>query len=84
MIRGAFVSLEDISGALLPDGDEIVSVEMEQGLKKAMPEHRGESSVPASFKTLLAFPKNLSGSGLIGCEFKPGTKRREPSHHRFA
>ena len=56
MSLGAFVSLEDISDALPPYREEIVSVEMDQPLqkayeemeediKKALREHRGNQSV---------------------------------------
>jgi len=56
MSLGAFVSLEDISDALPPYREEVVSVEMdeplqkayedlEQDIKKALREHRGNQSV---------------------------------------
>src|SRR5690348_753603 len=56
MSLGAFVSLEDISDALPPYREEIVSVEMDQPLKEAyqkleeeikeaLREHRGNQSV---------------------------------------
>ena len=59
MSLGAFVSLEDISDALPPYREEIVSVEMdrplqkayedmEQDIKKALREHRGNQSIAAS------------------------------------
>ena len=59
MSLGAFVSLEDISDALPPYREEIVSVEMDQPLqkayeemeediKKAFREHRGNRRLPAS------------------------------------
>jgi hypothetical protein len=91
MSLGAFVSLEDISDALPPYREEIVSVEMdeplqkayedmEQDIKKAFREHRGNSSVASvALNALLAFPDRPFGFGdLIGREFNPETQRREP------
>jgi hypothetical protein len=91
MSLGAFVSLEDISDALPPYREEIVSVEMdqpmqkayeemEQDIKKALREHRGNSSVASvALNALLAFPDRPYGFGdLIGREFNPETQRREP------
>jgi hypothetical protein len=91
MSLGAFVSLEDISDALPPYWEEIVSVEMDQPLqkayeemeediKKAFREHRGNSSVASvALNALLAFPDRPYGFGdLIGREFNPETQRREP------
>ena len=91
MSLGAFVSLEDISDALPPYREEIVSVEMDQPLqkayeemeediKKAFREHRGNSSVASvALNALLAFPDRPYGFGdLIGREFDPETQRREP------
>jgi hypothetical protein len=91
MSLGAFVSLEDISDALPPYREEIVSVEMDQPLqkayeemeediKKAFREHRGNSSVASvALNALLAFPDRPYGFGdLIGREFNPETQRREP------
>ena len=68
MSLGAFVSLEDISDALPPYQEEVVSVEMdeplqkayedmEQDIKKALREHRGNSSViSVALNALLAYP----------------------------
>jgi hypothetical protein len=91
MSLGAFVSLEDISDALPPYREEIVSVEMDQPLqkayedmeediKKAFREHRGNASVASvALNALLAFPDRPFGFGdLIGREFNPETQRREP------
>ena len=91
MSLGAFVSLEDISDALPPYREEIVSVEMdeplqkayedmEQDIKKALREHRGNQSVVSvALNALLAFPDRPYGFGdLIGREFNPETQRREP------
>ena len=91
MSLGAFVSLEDISDALPPYREEIVSVEMDQPLqkayedmeediKKALREHRGNQSVASvALNALLAYPDRPFGFGdLIGREFNPETQRREP------
>ena len=91
MSLGAFVSLEDISDALPPYREEIVSVEMDQPLqkayeemetdiKKALREHRGNQSIASvALNALLAFPDRPYGFGdLIGREFNPETQRREP------
>jgi hypothetical protein len=91
MSLGAFVSLEDISDALPPYREEIVSVQMDQPLqkaytdmeediKKALREHRGNSSVASvALNALLAYPDRPFGFGdLIGREFNPETQRREP------
>jgi superfamily II DNA or RNA helicase len=91
MSLGAFVSLEDISDALPPYREDIVSVEMDQPLqkayenmeediKKALREHRGNSSVASvALNALLAYPDRPFGFGdLIGREFNPETQRREP------
>jgi SNF2 family DNA or RNA helicase len=91
MSLGAFVSLEDISDALPPYQEEIVSVEMdqplqkayedlEQDIKKALREHRGNQSVASvALNALLAYPDRPFGFGnLIGREFNPETQRREP------
>jgi hypothetical protein len=85
------VSLEDISDALPPYREEIVSVEMDQPLqkayedteediKRALHEHRGNASVASvALNALLAFPDRPFGFGdLIGREFNPETQRREP------
>ena len=91
MSLGAFVSLEDISDALPPYREEVVSVEMdqplqkayedlEQDIKKALREHRGNQSVASvALNALLAYPDRPFGFGdLIGREFNPETQRREP------
>jgi hypothetical protein len=91
MSLGAFVSLEDISDALPPYREEVVSVEMdqplqkayedmEQDIKKALREHRGNSSViSVALNALLAYPDRPFGFGnLMGREFNPETQRREP------
>ena len=91
MSLGTFVSLEDISDALPPYREEIVSVEMdqplqkayedmEQDIKKALREHRGNQSVASvALNALLAFPDRPYEFGdLIGREFNPETQRREP------
>jgi len=88
---GAFVSLEDISDALPPYREEVVSVEMDQPLQKAyedmeqdikaaLREHRGNQSViSVALNALLAYPDRPYGFGdLIGREFNPETQRREP------
>jgi hypothetical protein len=91
MSLGAFVSLEDISDALPPYQEEVVSVEMdeplkkayeelEEDIKKALREHRGNQSViSVALNALLAYPDRPFGFGdLIGREFNPETQRREP------
>src|ERR1700693_992177 len=91
MSLGAFVSLEDISDALPPYREEVVSVEMDPPLKeaykklegdvkKALQEHRGNQSViSVALNTLLAYPDRPFGFGeLIGREYNPETQRREP------
>jgi hypothetical protein len=91
MDLGAFVSLEDISDALPPYREEVVSVEMdeplrkayeemEQNIKEALREHRGNQSViSVALNALLAYPDRPYGFGdLIGREFNPETQRREP------
>ena len=91
MDLGAFVSLEDISDALPPYREEVVSVEMdeplrkayeemEQDIKEALREHRGNQSViSVALNALLAYLDRPYGFGdLIGREFNPETQRREP------
>ena len=68
MSLGAFVSLEDISDALPPYHEDIVAVEMdqplkeayeelEQDIKEAMREHRGNQSIiSVALNALLAYP----------------------------
>jgi hypothetical protein len=85
------VSLEDISDALPPYQEEVVSIEMdeplkkayedlEEDIKKALREHRGNQSViSVALNALLAYPDRPFGFGdLIGREFNPETQRREP------
>jgi hypothetical protein len=85
------VSLEDISDALPPYREEVVSIEMDQPLKKAyedleedikkaLREHRGNQSViSVALNALLAYPDRPFGFGdLMGREFNPETQRREP------
>jgi hypothetical protein len=91
MSLGAFVSLEDISDALPPYQEEVVSIEMdeplkkayedlEEDIKKALREHRGNQSViSVALNALLAYPDRPFGFGdLIGQESNPETQRREP------
>ena len=54
--------------------------EMEEDIKKALREHRGNQSVVSvALNALLAYPTGLIGFGdLIGREFNPETQRREP------
>jgi hypothetical protein len=91
MSLGAFVSLEDISDALPPYREEVVSIEMdeplkkayeelEEDIKKALREHRGNQSViSVALNALLAYPDRPFGFGdLIGREYNPETQRREP------
>lgn len=88
---GAFVSLEDISDALPPYQEDVVSVEMdpalkeayedlEQDIKEALREHPGNQSViSVALNALLAYPDRPYGFGnLMGREFNPETQRREP------
>jgi len=90
MNLGAFVSLEDISDALPPYREEVVGVEMdeplkeayeelENGIKTALREHRGNQSViSVALNALLAYPDRPYGFGdLSGREFNPETGRRE-------
>ena len=90
MSLGAFVSLEDISDALPPYREDVVDVEMDQPLKEAyeqleqdikaaLREHRGNQSViSVALNALLAYPDRPYGFGdLIGREFNPETGRRE-------
>jgi hypothetical protein len=82
MSLGAFVSLEDISGARPPYRQEVVSVEMdgplkeaygdlEQAIKEALSEHRGNQSVMrVVLNALLAYRDRPFGLGnLIGRKF---------------
>jgi len=87
---GAFISLEDISEALPPYCEEVVSVEMdpvlkaaykklEDDVKAALKEHRGNASVASvALNALLLYPDRPFGLGsLQGWEFNPETQRRE-------
>ena len=53
---------------------------LEDDVKKALQEHRGNQSViSVALNTLLAYPDRPFGFGdLIGREFNPETQRREP------
>jgi hypothetical protein len=90
MNLGAFISLEDISEALPPYREEVVSVEMdpplrdayeqmEDDIKKALKEHRGNQSVMSvALNALLLYPDRPFRLGdLLGWEFDPETQRRE-------
>ncbi|MGC2673974.1 MAG: helicase-related protein, partial [Candidatus Acidiferrum sp.] len=90
MSLGAFISLEDISEALPPYLEEVVSVEMdpplkeaykklEEDVKKALKEHRGNQSVMSvALNALLLYPDRPFRLGnLYGWEFDPETQRRE-------
>ena len=86
----AFLSLEDIAHALPAYREEVVRVEMDQKLKqaygeleeaikKALKEHRGNASViSAGMNALLLYPDRPFGLGtLYGSEINPETGRRE-------
>jgi len=90
MSLGAFVSLEDISEALPPYQEEVVGVQMdpplkqayeelEEQIKKALKEHRGNPSViSTALNALLLFPDRPFGLGdLYGFEYNPETQQRE-------
>ena len=90
MSLGAFISLEDISEALPPYREEVVSVEMdpplkaaykklEEDVKVALKEHRGNQSVMSvALNALLLYPDRPFHLGnLYGWEFDPETQRRE-------
>ena len=90
MSLGAFISLEDISEALPPYREEVVSVEMdpplkeaykklEEDVKNALKEHRGNQSVMSvALNALLLYPDRPFHLGdLYGWEFNPETQRRE-------
>lgn len=90
MSLGAFISLEDISEALPPYREEVVSVEMdpplkeayetlEEDVKKALKEHRGNQSVMSvALNALLLYPDRPFRLGsLYGWELNPETQRRE-------
>jgi len=84
----AFVFLEDISGELPPYEETYVSVamdplmmaayrELEDAIRKALKEHRGNRSVLSTMlNTLLLYPDHPCGLGtLYGTEFDPEFKR---------
>ena len=90
MSLGAFISLEDISEALPPYREEVLSVEMdaplmqgykklEEDVKKALKEHRGNQSVMSvALNALLLYPDRPFRLGsLYGWEYDPETQRRE-------
>src|SRR6267143_2058374 len=90
MSLGAFISLEDISEALPPYREEVVSVEMdtplrdaykklEEAIKKALQEHRRNPSVMSvALNALLLYPDRPFGLGdLYGYEYDPVTQKRE-------
>jgi hypothetical protein len=90
MSLGAFISLEDISEALPPYREEVVSIEMdpplkeaykklEEDVKNALKEHRGNQSVMSvALNALLLYPDRPFRLGnLYGWEFNPETQRRE-------
>lgn len=90
MSLGAFISLEDISEALPPYREEVLSVEMdaplkrayqklEEDVKTALNEHRGNQSVlSVALNALLLYPDRPFRLGnLYGWEFDPETQRRE-------
>jgi hypothetical protein len=90
MSLGAFISLEDISEALPPYREEVVSVEMdtplkeaykklEEDVKAALKEHRGNQSVMSvALNALLLYPDRPFHLGnLYGWEFDPETQQRE-------
>lgn len=90
MSLGAFISLEDISEALPPYREEVLSVEMdtplkeaykklEEDVKTALKEHRGNQSVMSvALNALLLYPDRPFHLGnLYGREYDPETQRRE-------
>ena len=90
MPLAAFLSLEDIADALPPYREEVVRVEMdetlkraygelEEAIKKALKEHRGNASVVSvGMNALLLYPDRPFGLGtLYGSELNPDTGRRE-------
>ncbi len=87
---GAFVSLEDISDALPPYREEVISVEMdaplasayadlERDIKEALQAHPGNQSVISTgMNALLLYPDRPFGLGdLIGYAVNEGTGERE-------
>ena len=90
MSMAAFLSLEDIAYVLPPYREEVVRVEMdeplreayerlEEAIKRALKEHRGNSSViSVGMNALLLYPDRPFGIGtLYGSEYDPESGRRE-------
>jgi hypothetical protein len=90
MELGAFISLEDISCDLPAYTEEVIGVEMdaplgtayrqlEEDVKSAIKEHRGNNSVMSvGLNALLMYPDRPYDIGeLLGWEFNPETQRRE-------
>lgn len=90
MSLGAFVSLEDISEALPPYEEEVIGVsmdlvlaeayaELEEAIKQALKEHRGNRSVLSiALNTLLLYPDRPFGLGsLTGFDYDLVTHRRD-------
>jgi hypothetical protein len=90
MSLGAFISLEDISDALPPYREEVISVEMdpplraaykklEEDIKKALQEHRRNPTVMSvGLNALLLYPDRPFDLGdLYGYERDPETGKRE-------
>jgi len=90
MELAAFVSLEDVSSELPSFHEEVISVAMDQPLeiayrkleddiKAALKQHRGNQSVLSTgLNALLLYPDRPFGLGdLIGHEYDPETQRRE-------
>jgi superfamily II DNA or RNA helicase len=91
MELGAFVSLEDISSELPSYREEVIGVDMdeplakaytdlEEQIKEALEEHRGNHSViSTALNALLSYPDRPYGFGdLIGTEYDPELHRRVP------
>ena len=91
MELGAFVSLEDISSELPSYREEVIGVDMdeplakaytdlEEQIKEALEEHRGNHSViSTALNALLSYPDRPYGLGdLIGTEYDPEQHRRVP------
>ena len=90
MELGAFVSLEDISDALPPYEEEVLSIEMdpvlanaylklEEDITSALEEHRGNQSVMSTgLNALMLYPDRPFGLGtLYGFASDPETGERE-------
>jgi len=91
MELGAFVSLEDISSELPSYREEVIGVDteeplakayadLEEQIKDALEEHRGNHSVNSTaLNALLSYPDRPYGLGdLIGTEYDPEAHRRVP------